>query len=293
VLAANGVDVMLDVHAGVAPTPVVSQAILAHNHGRTKTLADGIVITPSHNPPEYGGFKYDPPSGGPADTPVTEWIESRANAFLADGLRGVARIPYERAREAATTHRFDYLTSYVEALAEVIDMDVLRGTTLKIGIDPLGGASLGYWQPIAAVRGHQGDDRARLVRGTSFRHGGGLQTVRGELHGRGSPAPDSGAGTGGDRARFPGPRGVTTTDEIRAESLTELALHLCSSRHHGADELWMELDPLEHVDRADVRSDSAAARPNSLRSPARPAAPRKSPRSAPDTRGPPCARGTA
>ncbi len=148
VLAANGVNVMLDVHDGVAPTPVVSQAILAHNRGRTKTLADGIVITPSHNPPEYGGFTYDPPSGGPADTPVTEWIESRANAFLADGLRGVARIPYERAREAATTHRFDYLTSYVEALAEVIDMDVLRGTTLKIGIDPLGGASLGYWQPI-------------------------------------------------------------------------------------------------------------------------------------------------
>ncbi len=148
VLAANGVEVMLDAHDGVTPTPVVSQAILAHNRGRTKTLADGIVITPSHNPPEYGGFKYDPPSGGPADTPVTEWIESRANAFLADGLRGVARIPYERARQAATTHRFDYLTSYVEALATVIDMDVLRGTTLKIGVDPLGGASLGYWQPI-------------------------------------------------------------------------------------------------------------------------------------------------
>ncbi|OLB95235.1 MAG: phosphoglucomutase, alpha-D-glucose phosphate-specific [Candidatus Rokubacteria bacterium 13_1_40CM_68_15] len=148
VLAANGVEVMLDAHDGVTPTPVVSQAILAHNRGRTKTLADGIVITPSHNPPEYGGFKYDPPSGGPADTPVTEWIESRANAFLADGLRGVARIPYERARQAATTHRFDYLTSYVEALAAVIDMDVLRGTTLKIGVDPLGGASLGYWQPI-------------------------------------------------------------------------------------------------------------------------------------------------
>jgi phosphoglucomutase len=149
VLAANGVEVMLDAQDGVTPTPVVSQAILAHNGRRARALADGIVITPSHNPPEFGGFKYDPPSGGPADTPVTEWIQRRANAFLADGLRGVARIPYERAREAATTHRFDYLNAYVEALASVIDMDVLRGTNLKIGVDPLGGASVHYWPAIS------------------------------------------------------------------------------------------------------------------------------------------------
>jgi phosphoglucomutase len=148
VLAANGVEVMLDAHDRVTPTPVVSQAIVAHNRGRATAFADGIVITPSHNPPEYGGFKYDPPSGGPADTSITEWIESRANAFLADGLRGVARMPYERACQAATTHRFDYLSSYIDALGAVIDMDVLRGTTLKIGVDPLGGASLPYWQPI-------------------------------------------------------------------------------------------------------------------------------------------------
>ncbi len=148
VLAANGVDVMLDTHDGVTPTPVVSQAILAHNQDRANVLADGIVVTPSHNPPEYGGFKYDPPSGGPADTDVTEWIQSRANAFLADGLRGVVRIPYARARQAATTHRFDYVSAYVGALGGVIDMDVLRGTTLKIGVDPLGGASVAYWPPI-------------------------------------------------------------------------------------------------------------------------------------------------
>jgi phosphoglucomutase len=148
VLAANGVEVMLDAQDGVTPTPVVSQAILAHNGRRARALADGIVITPSHNPPEFGGFKYDPPSGGPADTPVTEWIQRRANAFLADGLRGVARIPYERALQAPTTHRFDYLNAYVEALASVIDMDVLRGTNLKIGVDPLGGASVHYWPAI-------------------------------------------------------------------------------------------------------------------------------------------------
>jgi phosphoglucomutase len=146
VLAANGVEVMIDARDGVTPTPVVSQAILAHNRDATAP-ADGIVITPSHNPPESGGFKYDPPSGGPADTPVTEWIERRANALLAEGLRGVSRVPYERARRSAT-RPFDYLGAYVEALGAVIDMDVLRGTALRIGVDPLGGASVAYWQPI-------------------------------------------------------------------------------------------------------------------------------------------------
>ena len=148
VLAAHGVDVMLDVNDGVTPTPVISEAILTYNRGRTVGLADGIVITPSHNPPEYGGFKYDPPSGGPADTHVTSWIENTANALLADALRGVDRVPYERARRAPTMHRLDYLGAYVGALGSVIDMDVLKGTALKIGVDPLGGASVDYWEPI-------------------------------------------------------------------------------------------------------------------------------------------------
>lgn len=148
VLAANGVEVMLDAHDRFTPTPVVSQAIVAYNRGRVEGLADGIVITPSHNPPQYGGFKYDPPSGGPADTQVTSWIEQRANALLAEGLREVVRIPYEQVRRAATIHPFDYLESYVGALGRVIDMDVLRGTRLRLGVDPLGGASVGYCEAI-------------------------------------------------------------------------------------------------------------------------------------------------
>jgi phosphoglucomutase len=149
VLAANGVEVMLDAADGVTPTPVISQAIVAHNRGRTSGLADGIVVTPSHNPPDSGGFKYDPPSGGPADTAATEWIQRKANALIAEGLRDVTRIPYERARQASTTHRFDYVHSYVDGLATVLDLDVLRGTRLSIGVDPLGGSSVGYWEPIA------------------------------------------------------------------------------------------------------------------------------------------------
>jgi phosphoglucomutase len=148
VLAANGVEVMLDAHDRFTPTPVVSRSIVTYNRGRVEGLADGVVITPSHNPPEYGGFKYDPPSGGPADTHVTRWIEERANALLAGGLREVVRIPYERARRAATIHSFDYVHSYVGALGTVIDMDVLRGTSLRLGVDPLGGASVGYWEAI-------------------------------------------------------------------------------------------------------------------------------------------------
>ena len=153
VLAGNGVDVMVDARGGFTPTPVVSQAILAYNRGRTDGRADGIVITPSHNPPDSGGFKYDPPSGGPADTQVTRWIEARANQLLMDGLCDVVRVPYERARRAATMHPYGFLDGYVGALGTVIDVDVLRGTRLRLGVDPLGGASVGYWEPIGARYG--------------------------------------------------------------------------------------------------------------------------------------------
>lgn len=149
VLAANNVEVMIDDGNGYTPTPVISHAILNYNRNRTTALADGIVITPSHNPPEDGGFKYNPPHGGPAESSVTKWIEDRANSLLADELRGIARVSYERALNAATTRRYDYLNNYVNDLDSVIDMDVLRGSRLKIGVDPLGGAGIAYWQPIA------------------------------------------------------------------------------------------------------------------------------------------------
>ncbi|MET0586058.1 MAG: phosphoglucomutase (alpha-D-glucose-1,6-bisphosphate-dependent) [Candidatus Binatia bacterium] len=148
VLAANGVDVMIDADNGYTPTPVISHAILTYNRGRKRGLADGIVITPSHNPPRFGGFKYDPPSGGPADTHVTEWIERQANAFIADGLRGVARVPFERARSASTVHPYQYLDSYVRDLPSVIDLQAIRDSKVRIGVDPLGGASVAYWDAI-------------------------------------------------------------------------------------------------------------------------------------------------
>jgi phosphoglucomutase len=148
VLAAHGVDVMIDRDGGYTPTPVVSHAILTHNRGRSSGLADGIVITPSHNPPEDGGFKYNPPNGGPADTQVTAWIEEQANALLADGLQGISRVPYAKARRAATTHRHDYIGAYVGDLAAVVDMDAIRGARLRIGVDPLGGAGVAYWGPV-------------------------------------------------------------------------------------------------------------------------------------------------
>jgi len=148
VLAANGVDVMIDADNGYTPTPVISHAILTYNRGRKRGLADGIVITPSHNPPRFGGFKYDPPSGGPADTHVTEWIEQQANAFIADGLRGVARVPFERARSASTVHPYQYLDSYVSDLPAVIDLQAIRESKVRIGVDPLGGASVAYWDAI-------------------------------------------------------------------------------------------------------------------------------------------------
>ena len=148
VLAANGVEVMVDADGGYTPTPVISHAILTYNRGRKSGLADGIVITPSHNPPRFGGFKYDPPEGGPADTHVTQWIERRANAFIADGLRGVARLPFERARSASTIHPYKYLDTYVRDLSSVVDLQVVRESKVRIGVDPLGGASVAYWDAI-------------------------------------------------------------------------------------------------------------------------------------------------
>jgi phosphoglucomutase len=153
VLAANGVEVMIDHDGGYTPTPVISHAILTYNRGRHTGLADGIVITPSHNPPEDGGFKYNPPHGGPADTDVTRWIEERANTLLADGLRSMQRISYERARSAPTTHRHDYINAYVRDLDSVIDLAAVRDAKLSIGVDPLGGAGVDYWDPIAECYG--------------------------------------------------------------------------------------------------------------------------------------------
>jgi phosphoglucomutase len=149
VLAANGAEVMLDKDGGYTPTPAISHAILTYNRGRTTALADGIVITPSHNPPEDGGFKYNPPNGGPADTDVTTWIEDQANQLLASDLRAVSRMPYARARRAPTTHLYDYAANYVADLASVVDMEVIRSAKLPIGVDPLGGAGLAYWRPIS------------------------------------------------------------------------------------------------------------------------------------------------
>jgi phosphoglucomutase len=148
VFAANDVTVMIDEHDGYTPTPVISHAILTYNKGRTSGLADGVVITPSHNPPEDGGFKYNPPNGGPADTDITAGIERSANAFLETNLASVKRISYDRARKSACVHRYGYIDPYVADLANVIDMDAIRSSGVKIGIDPLGGAAVHYWQPI-------------------------------------------------------------------------------------------------------------------------------------------------
>ncbi len=149
VLAGNGVEVMTATDDEYTPTPAVSHAILTYNHGRSRGLADGIVISPSHNPPDSGGFKYNPANGGPADTTVTAWIETRANELLSAGLAGVTRIDYARARRAPTTHSHDYLTSYVGDLAAVIDMEAIRGSKVRLGVDPLGGAGVHYWPRIA------------------------------------------------------------------------------------------------------------------------------------------------
>ncbi len=149
VLAANGVEVMIDREGGYTPTPVISHAILSFNRGRKTGLADGVVITPSHNPPEDGGVKYNPPHGGPADTDATRRIEELANELLAGDLRGVKRISVGRARSASTTHRHDYTGSYVGDLGSVLDMEAIRGAGLRLGVDPLGGSGVAYWRPIA------------------------------------------------------------------------------------------------------------------------------------------------
>jgi phosphoglucomutase len=148
VLSANGVEMMIDRHLGYTPTPVISHAILTYNRGRKSGLADGIVITPSHNPPEDGGFKYNPPNGGPADNQITGWIERKANELLAESLRTVSRIPYERVIHASNTHRHDYIDSYVSDLAGVVNMEAIRGAGIRIGVDPLGGAGVHYWGPM-------------------------------------------------------------------------------------------------------------------------------------------------
>jgi len=149
VLAANGIEVMLSKDDEYTPTPAISHAILCYNRGRTSGLADGIVITPSHNPPQSGGFKYNPPNGGPADSHVTKWIEGKANELLAAGLEGIKRLPYEQALKASTTHRHDYVGTYVADLANVIDFDAIRAANLRLGVDPLGGAGVRYWSAIA------------------------------------------------------------------------------------------------------------------------------------------------
>jgi len=148
VLAANGVETLIQGGDGVTPTPSISHAILVHNRGRATGLADGIVITPSHNPPADGGIKYNPPNGGPADTDVTGWIQDRANALVRSGIRQVKRLPLSAARECATTHEHDFVTPYVMDLPSVIDLEVIRAAGLKLGVDPLGGAAVGYWEPI-------------------------------------------------------------------------------------------------------------------------------------------------
>jgi len=149
VLAANGVEVMLAEGDEYTPTPAISHAILTYNRGRKVGLADGIVITPSHNPPHDGGFKYNPPNGGPAESSVTAWIEAKANEFLENGLLGLKRTPFEKALRAPTTHRHDYLNAYITDLANVLDMDAIRGANISMGVDPLGGAGVHYWRPIA------------------------------------------------------------------------------------------------------------------------------------------------
>ena len=153
VLAANAVETIIQENDGVTPTPVISRAILVYNRNRREHLADGIVITPSHNPPEDGGFKYNPANGGPADTDVTHWVEQRANELLQAGNAGVRRIPFNKAIQASSTHQEDFMLPYVRDLKNVVDIDAIRNARLKLGVDPLGGAARPYWEPINAIYG--------------------------------------------------------------------------------------------------------------------------------------------
>ncbi|MFH0295782.1 phosphoglucomutase (alpha-D-glucose-1,6-bisphosphate-dependent) [Bradyrhizobium sp. 31Argb] len=153
VFAGNGVEIMIDERGGYTPTPVISHAILTYNKGKTSGLADGVVITPSHNPPEDGGYKYNPPHGGPADTDVTGIIEKNANRYLEAGLKGVARMVYDRARKAPSTHLYDYITPCVADLGNTVDLALVRSAGVRIGIDPLGGAAVHFWQPIIERHG--------------------------------------------------------------------------------------------------------------------------------------------
>jgi phosphoglucomutase len=153
VLAANGVETIIQENDGVTPTPVISRAILVYNQNRKEHFADGIVITPSHNPPEDGGFKYNPPNGGPADTDVTGWVQDRANELLRTGNKDVKRVPFESAIRAASTHQEDFILPYVRDLKNVVDIDVIRGAKLKLAVDPLGGAARPYWEPVNSIYG--------------------------------------------------------------------------------------------------------------------------------------------
>ena len=153
VLAANAVETFIQLNDGVTPTPAISRAIIVHNRGRNTEQADGIVVTPSHNPPSAGGFKYNPPNGGPADTDVTGWIQDRANDLIRQSNRSVKRQPFSSALKATTTHQIDFAAPYIDDLATVIDLDIIRDSSLRIGIDPLGGAAAGYWTPMKAQYG--------------------------------------------------------------------------------------------------------------------------------------------
>src|SRR5215467_13080599 len=153
VLAGNGVETIIQENDGVTPTPVISRAILVHNRNRKQHVADGIVITPSHNPPEDGGFKYNPPNGGPADTDVTAWVQDRANDLLRAGNQDVKRVPFEKAIKASSTHQEDFILPYVRDLKNVVDIDAIRGAKLKLAVDPLGGAARPYWEPINSIYG--------------------------------------------------------------------------------------------------------------------------------------------
>ena len=174
VFAANDVNAMIDERNGYTPTPVVSHAILTYNKNRKSGLADAIVITPSHNPPEDGGFKYNPPNGGPADTNVTTWIERAANALLEKDLKGLRRISFDRARKSPYVHRHDYIGSYVVDLANVVDMEAIRSSGVKIGIDPLGGASVHFLATDHRTLWHRGNDRQRRDRPDLSVHAGRL-----------------------------------------------------------------------------------------------------------------------